>query len=229
MTERVFAMFDAEMVNLKIVRLVDLPDDKVRFEASDTEASSHPDIVIKMSRESSPTLKKFKTVDGMEIYMWRTSLCIEHKRSGTWIHILDSNHPELIPGDYPHKETFGSNLLKGERNLNCRVLHENMLECIQYLELENSLQISREAVRPLLTESKSSIPRFLGEIIKRDAVAMKYMCAITMDEFTKDTKTLVTPCFHIFEKDAILMWLQSNSLCPICKAPVSPTACLLIA
>lgn len=217
-------MFDAEMVNLKVVRLVEVGD-RFRFEESDAATSPTASVVIRTSREPQPTLKKFDTEDGSQIYMWRTSMCIEHKRTGTWIHIIDANHPELIPGEYTHKETFGSKMMKGNRNINCKELRIRMLARIEEL-IQAELQIihSEEFSETL----PRSIPRFVGEIIKRDAVAMKHTCAITMDEFTEDMKTLVTPCFHIFDQLALSRWLQSTNLCPVCKASVSSAECLAV-
>jgi len=217
-------MFDAEMVNLKIAQIIEVGN-RFRFEECDAAISPVPNVVIRTSREPQPTLKKFDTEDGSQIYMWRTSMCIEHKRTGAWIHILDANHPELIPGEYTHKETFGSKFAKGNRNILYKELRTRMLAHIDELIRAELQVIHREENSP--TPART-IPRFVGEIIKRDAVATKYTCAITMDEITEDMKTLVTPCFHIFDELALLRWLQSTNVCPVCKASVSPAECLRI-
>jgi len=237
MPEGYFAMFDAEMVNLKVVRLVEVGN-RFRFEESDRAASPVPSVVVRTSREPQPTLKKFDTEDGSQIYMWRTSMCIEHKRTGTWIHIIDANHPELIPGEYTHKETFGSKMMKGNRNIHYKELRTRMLAHVEELiraELQviHTEELITAELQAVHTEEVSptparTIPRFVGEIIKRDAVATKHACVITMDEFTEDMKTSVTPCFHIFDELALSRWLQSTNLCPVCKASVSPAECLAV-
>jgi len=44
-------------------------------------------------------------------------------------------------------------------------------------------------------------------------------CPITRNEFTKETSVGELPCGHIFEHDAIMLWLKNESAsCPVCRS-----------
>ncbi len=61
------------------------------------------------------------------------------------------------------------------------------------------------------------IPKFVAEALIRDAITRAATCPITMEPLKSDT-TAVTACFHLFERDAIAVWLaQSGDCCAVCK------------
>ncbi len=61
------------------------------------------------------------------------------------------------------------------------------------------------------------IPKFVAEALIRDAITRAATCPITMEPLKTDT-TAVTACFHLFERDAIAVWLaQSGDCCAVCK------------
>jgi hypothetical protein len=63
------------------------------------------------------------------------------------------------------------------------------------------------------------IPTYISEIIIENAINKKQTCPITLDEITKDS-ACVTSCFHVFDKEALTIWLKdkkNNSCCPLCK------------
>jgi hypothetical protein len=61
-----------------------------------------------------------------------------------------------------------------------------------------------------------SIPTFIVNLLIEDAIAKKQDCSITMEPLTKETSA-VTSCYHIFDRDAIAIWLATNKTCPVCK------------
>jgi hypothetical protein len=63
------------------------------------------------------------------------------------------------------------------------------------------------------------IPPHIVKIVLADAIRKNDVCPITSEEITEANAT-VTPCGHVFCKDALKMWLSQKSskgLCPICK------------
>jgi SUMO ligase MMS21 Smc5/6 complex component len=48
------------------------------------------------------------------------------------------------------------------------------------------------------------------------SVAAEATCPITMEPITAATAA-VTSCFHVFEANAIAIWLTDHQTCPTCK------------
>ena len=67
------------------------------------------------------------------------------------------------------------------------------------------------------------LPKFVADALIRDAVAATATCPITMEPITADTAA-VTSCFHVFDANAIAIWLADNHTCPTCKAPTTTSA-----
>jgi hypothetical protein len=61
------------------------------------------------------------------------------------------------------------------------------------------------------------IPPFVVELIVRDQVAKNNACPITMIPFSSIKTFGITPCFHLFDYEAIQKWTQKNSVCPVCR------------
>jgi hypothetical protein len=60
------------------------------------------------------------------------------------------------------------------------------------------------------------LPKFVVDALIRDAVAAEATCPITMEPITAATAA-VTSCFHVFDANAIAIWLVDNHTCPTCK------------
>lgn len=43
----------------------------------------------------------------------------------------------------------------------------------------------------------------------------KHICSITL--MTSDDLAVVSPCGHVFDRNALAQWLVINNTCPICK------------
>lgn len=63
-------------------------------------------------------------------------------------------------------------------------------------------------------------PKFVADLIIADAIAKGVKCPITMEPLTAD-KTTVTPCYHLFDADALNAWAaeaaNTTTLCPQCR------------
>jgi hypothetical protein len=66
----------------------------------------------------------------------------------------------------------------------------------------------------------TTIPQHAVRAFLRDAAMQEEICSITGDEIDI-TNGAMTSCFHLFEKNAIAMWLampNSRDKCPVCNA-----------
>jgi hypothetical protein len=60
------------------------------------------------------------------------------------------------------------------------------------------------------------VPKFVADALVTAAVAADAICPITMDPIRPENAA-VTSCFHVFEANAIAIWLTTNHTCPTCK------------
>jgi hypothetical protein len=69
--------------------------------------------------------------------------------------------------------------------------------------------------------SASFAPRYVLDLLKRDAVQKGESCPISMMPFQECKSTTVTSCFHLFETESISIWLKGHTTCPVCKQKVA--------
>jgi len=69
-------------------------------------------------------------------------------------------------------------------------------------------------------QGPTPLPKFVADALIRDAVAADAICPITMEPITSATAA-VTSCFHVFDANAIAIWLADNHTCPTCKTPAA--------
>jgi hypothetical protein len=60
------------------------------------------------------------------------------------------------------------------------------------------------------------LPKFVADALIRDAVAAAATCPITMEPIAAATAA-VTSCFHVFDANAIAIWMVDHQTCPTCK------------
>ena len=71
---------------------------------------------------------------------------------------------------------------------------------------------------------RQPLPKFVADLLIRDAVARNATCPITMEPIQVATAT-ATPCFHVFNADALAAWSASgHSTCPECRSYIQTTA-----
>ena len=86
--------------------------------------------------------------------------------------------------------------------------------------------IAPSATAPAATTAsaiRSDIPKFVAELIKKEAIDKNSMCPISMESFSECSSLRLTSCYHLFESDSLQRWLLSKSTCPVCKQEVTST------
>jgi hypothetical protein len=69
---------------------------------------------------------------------------------------------------------------------------------------------------PVPAPSPVPAPKFVADALIAASVAAEATCPITMEPITAATAA-VTSCFHVFEANAIAIWLTDHQTCPTCK------------
>lgn len=71
---------------------------------------------------------------------------------------------------------------------------------------------------------RQPLPKFVADLLIRDAVARHAICPITMEPIEVATAT-ATPCYHVFNADALASWTASgHSTCPECRSHIPAAA-----
>lgn len=154
--------------------------------------------------------KKVKTnEEGMarEVYCWKTPYSIFNMRLNAWVPVIDFNVMNCYPGHF---------------------LYTNESESTQsYMKHRVCQQSLRSAMLDRImnpTERMTSvfpIPKFAANLMKCGAIANNDSCPITMNYIKECSSITLTSCYHLFETDAINVWIRKNSGCPVCKEEIT--------
>lgn len=168
------------------------------------------EVIISKASDTSPKLERVILADG-GIYLWRTPYIVFHKRK--WLPILDSDERERFPGEFVY--VYNSRVKRSMRivlaQMDLRVMISTLI-----LELP-------ENAPPTVSDMRTGIPRFVLDVLKRDAIARQYECPISTSIITSEMPLSITTCYHIFEKESLDTWLKENPSCPLCNSLVSNT------
>lgn len=63
-----------------------------------------------------------------------------------------------------------------------------------------------------------SLPKFVADLILRNAAAEGARCPITMDPVEETEAFTVTTCYHAFNVEALTQWLREHTTCPECNS-----------
>ncbi len=66
--------------------------------------------------------------------------------------------------------------------------------------------------------SAAQLPKHVLQALIRAAILDKKSCPISMTEFEEIQEFGITPCYHIFDKEAVERWISTHSTCPECRA-----------
>jgi hypothetical protein len=78
----------------------------------------------------------------------------------------------------------------------------------------------RPSVRPQQQPQQREPPKFVTDLILRDAATEGKLCPITLEPIEATEEFKVTPCYHAFNKEALGRWLREHSTCPECNQRV---------
>ena len=68
-----------------------------------------------------------------------------------------------------------------------------------------------------MTTTMTTPPKFVADLILRDAAAEGKLCPVTMEPIEATEEFKVTPCYHAFNKEALARWLREHTTCPECN------------
>lgn len=175
-----------------------------------------------------------------EMMSWRfTGAAVHLMTSPTPIPVLevdidlpccDNNHVRLVPARRRDADIWWDHWVRAPESLIDR-LNRGAAETDSEDEREVRRRRRREArqasggaaAATVTPPPAAPIPKFVADALIRDAVGRAATCPITMDPLVAET-TAVTTCFHLFERDAIAVWLvQSGDCCAVCKQRTAVT------
>ena len=166
------------------------------------------ELTLSMTNDTDANLVGF-TLSSGRIQVWRTGWTVNHMN--TWIQLLDSDDRESLPGNFLFRCKGAVNYCLNDQ-LNLRL--DIMTQLYGYLPIE-SPPVSAD-----VPSSTNEIPRFVAEIMKKEAISKNEACSISFESFA-EVPVSITSCFHLFQTESINLWLQTNNSCPLCKAPVN--------
>lgn len=187
---------------------------------------SHYTLDLSREQSTNPELKPVPLYSGNTIHLWRTGWTLYHVPSSTWIPVLDTNCLLQLPGEFIYTARNDTSQQCIGRIRESKALRYKMFH--QLCSPRTGAQTTRIAPLPTpalpaaravqLPCTKPTIPEFVIASMKRDAIARKESCPISMETFTEDTEVAMTSCFHLFEAASLATWFRKQSTCPMCKA-----------
>lgn len=147
--------------------------------------------------------------------------------TGTWLCRRTSNRLQASipilgvsdPGEFPFKGNIGIYRNQVFIHWSDDYSPDYVREIIHNRKIYTSLHaVEDQEIKPVISE----MPRYVAELLIKDAVKREELCPITMEPITLET-TAITSCFHMFERNGIQTWLLTKSECPVCKKACSLT------
>jgi len=167
-------------------------------------------IYIKETLEDNDIPEKVEHVkDGVtySIYVWKTAYAAFYRGEDMWIPILDTDRRSLFTGSFLYSSEKASKDL-----LEVQIMRQQFQRCRMIGKIKE-LENRKEEVCP--------IPRFVGEILKKEAIAKKEVCPISLNPLEMCESIILTSCYHLFKEESIQEWLKRSTACPICKQAIT--------
>ena len=82
---------------------------------------------------------------------------------------------------------------------------------------QQQMQPVRQQQTARVTVRVTAPPKFVTDLILRDAALEGKLCPITMEPIEASDTYTVTACYHAFNKEALGRWLRDHSTCPECN------------
>ena len=145
------------------------------------------------------------------------------------IPIIDFQYSSWLPRDYKpiYPSENAADIFE-----TIRLLRFDNLDAIEitrnYREQSPSLPVVQEPqpltqpppiqrVKETKETTETRVPKHVHDALLRDAKSGTESCPISMNTYSECKALSMTSCFHIFDKDSIDHWLQSNTTCPVCR------------
>lgn len=145
-----------------------------------------------------------------ETTWWYTGDQLYHKSP---IPVLDFLRRDLLPFEFRYTATNDETSWCIVRQISQRSLRAT------YETRALETRVAR--LPPIPLGSTGGPPLFVFEALLRDAITQEQTCPITCALPKECGTVLVANCFHWFEKNALLTWLEGNTCCPVCKGHIS--------
>lgn len=138
--------------------------------------------------------------------------------------LFDLQHSESYSGDVIHMQRQQrESPVTPERRQPQRPLERQQIQQSVTLPVVALPVVARDYIAPqssLAPQSSVcpiSLPKFVADLILRDAAAEGKLCPITMEPIEASDTFTVTPCYHAFNKEALGRWLRDHPTCPECN------------
>jgi hypothetical protein len=140
-----------------------------------------------------------------EIYVWRTPYSV--RCDDTWVSVLDFSVDDCYEGPFPY--TVENDIYDyTNHRIKQQSLRAEMIDIIR-----------KQEVTP-----RAAVPKFITELVRKEAIAKKESCPISMIPFEDCESTTLTSCYHLYETTGLNRWLENNVSCPMCKQMISSTS-----
>ena len=222
--------FEGDEQRIKIARL-----HTTRYELSeDPHSSGVEPRIIDLRRIIAPDSMSLQKVfiGPIPLFMWRTPWTVFHNQTETWIPVLDTTDNTCVPGSFVYTPIRDTEEQRTARKVEQFALRRRAFSMANMgyppptvvvvqppLVVTHSFQIAAAAV-PVIRAAPITIPTFVANMIKANAIEKKEICPISLDPFTAETNTTITSCFHLFQTESIVRWLETNTACPVCKTDI---------
>jgi len=213
-----------------VVRLMEAGDAYTFFPISDSVTSQklmitytgiEERIIAKLPMKSLNQLLLRKTT------LWETGWMADF--GGESIPVIDIQHRTLLNGLPYVIRKYGDTLQDcrdrqtAQRTLHLKVFSSCILGALQapVAPAPPAPPAPHPPAESRVPQPCAPIPGFVARLIKAEAIRKKESCPISTIPFEEGMEICMTPCFHLFEADAIQRWMRIKENCPVCKQDVA--------
>ena len=195
------------------------------------EVMADRELHCKRNEEDEPLPTRFNVQTGSlqeSLIIWRTPWKVYYKPKSTWIPIIDMSNPEVIPGTYIYsikRDTLDkfTSRVNEQHALRSKIMIYPPTDMPVVIAAPVPLPLPSAPPAPVAPSpvNDSIVPSFIGDAIKNDAITKGSTCPISLDNFKYETPTILTNCYHLFNKTPLEEWLRTHPTCPVCMARIT--------
>jgi hypothetical protein len=157
------------------------------------------------SIESVPRKVHTAEESSREIYVWQTPYSV--RCDDEWVPVLDFSVDDCYEGPFPY------------------TVENDIYDYTYHRMKQQSLRVEMiDTIRKQEVTPRAAVPKFIAELVRKEAIAKKESCPISMIPFEECQSTTLTSCYHLYETAGINRWLETNMKCPMCKQIISSTS-----